>query len=380
MAKFEQYKLKNGQKRWKFQAYLGINPETGKPDKTTRRNFKTEREAKLALARLQTEYEQNLHKKDKPKTYHDVYDLWITEYEKTVRGSTLLKTKRIFKNHVLKELGDIFITEITPIRLQELMDKWSKKYSTSSKMMNYTGLVFKYAIRFGMIETNPVESIRKPKNRRKAKDEEAFYDKNQLKEFLKVLYKQPNLKAQAFFRLLAMTGMRKQEIGALEWKDVDFEAKTVNINKAVTRTEAGLEIDDTKNAGSRRIISIDQGTLDKLIEWKEVINPPSDDWLIFGHSEANNPHDIMSLDTSRKWLLSVQDEMDKKKETSFPRISVHGFRHTQASLLLEMGASLKEVQYRLGHEDIQTTMNIYAHVSKLAKEKLAEDFNKFVDF
>ncbi len=86
--------------------FVGINPETGKSVKTTRRNFKTQREAKLALARLQSEYENNLLKKEKPKTYRDVYDLWMTEYKRTVRGSTLLKTERIFNNHVLEELGE----------------------------------------------------------------------------------------------------------------------------------------------------------------------------------------------------------------------------------------------------------------------------------
>lgn len=70
-----------------------------------------------------------------------------------------------------------------------------------------------------------------------------------------------------------MTGMRKQEAGALEWRDIDFKAKTVNIYKAVTRTANGLEIDITKTVGSSRIISIDQGTLDKLSEWKEVALP-----------------------------------------------------------------------------------------------------------
>ncbi|EOS7930339.1 tyrosine-type recombinase/integrase [Enterococcus hirae] len=380
MATFEEYKKKNGDKAWKFQAYLGINPETGKPVKTTRRNFKTQREAKLALARLQSEYEDNLLKKEKPKTYKDVYDLWMTEYKRTVRGSTLLKTERIFKNHVLEELGDIYISEITPIKIQELMDKWANKYDTAPKMMNYTGLVFKYAVRFGIIESNPTDAIRKPKRRKKATVEEPFYDKNQLKLFLDELYNQPNLKIQAFFRLLAMTGMRKQEAGTLEWRDIDFKDKTVNIYKAVTRTANGLEIDTTKTVGSSRIISIDQGTLDKLNEWKKVALPPSDDWLIFGQTNAKNPHDIMSLDTSRKWLMSIQDKMDKKQKKKLPRITVHGFRHTQASLLIEMGASLKEVQFRLGHEDIQTTMNTYAHVSKLAKEQLADKFNKFIDF
>lgn len=380
MATFKEYKLKDGQKRWQFQAYLGINPNTGKPVKTTRRNFKTQREATLALAALQTNFENELSKKEKPKTYEEVYDAWMIEYEKTVRGSTLLKTKRIFKNHVLDALGDTYISEITPLKIQELMNEWSAKYSTANKMMNYTGLVFKYAVRFGLINQNPVESILKPKSKKTKKTEESFYDKDELKIFLNTLYQYPSLKVQAYFRLLAMTGMRKQEAGALEWRDIDFDKQTVTIDKAVSRIEKGLVIDETKNEGSNRIISIDEETLAKLIEWKEEAQPPSDEWLIFGSEQAIKPYDIMSLDTSRKWLLTIQDEIDKELDKPLHRITTHGFRHTHASLLVEMGASLKDIQYRLGHSDIQTTMNIYAHVSKSAKEKLANDFNAFIDF
>ncbi len=60
-----------------------------------------------------------------------------------------------------------------------------------------------------------------------------------------------------------------------------------------------------------------------------------------------------------------------------PYITPHGFRHTHCSLLFEAGASIKEVQERLGHEDIKTTMNIYAHVTENTKEKTAEKFAQF---
>ena len=380
LATFKQYTKKNGEKAWYFKAYLGVNPKTGKKVTTTKRGFRTQREAKIAEARLQTNHSFNTDVKEKPKTYQEVYDAWMIEYEKTVRGSTLLKTKRIFKNHVLDALGDTYISEVTPLKIQELMNEWSNKYTTANKMMNYTGLVFKYAMRFGLINQNPVESILKPKKKANKKTEESFYDKDELKIFLNTLYQYPSLKVQAYFRLLAMTGMRKQEAGALEWRDIDFDTHTVTIDKAVSRTEAGLIIDETKNEGSNRIISADEETLAKLIEWKEEAQPPSDEWLIFGNDKATKSHDIMSLDTSRKWLLTIQDRMDKDSKKRIHRITTHGFRHTHASLLVEMGASLKDIQYRLGHSDIQTTMNIYAHVSKSAKEKLANDFNTFIDF
>ncbi|MGX7163350.1 site-specific integrase [Enterococcus massiliensis] len=376
MATFKEYTLKDGTKKWMFKTYLGIDPLTGKQIQTTGRGFKTQRLARLAAARVQTEFETDIKKKEVPKTYRDVYHSWMKEYEKTVVGSTLLKTERIFKNHILDEFGDIYISEITPIKIQEVMDAWSKKYSTASKMINYTGLVFKYAIRFGYIDRNPVDAIIKPKAKKHKRDTELFYDKKELKLFFSELEKSPNLRAKTFFRLLAMTGMRKQEAAALQWNDINFRAKTINIDKAITRTAAGLEVGKTKTVGSNRIISIDNKTLVALILWIVEQNPTNDSDLIFG-TESNS---IMGLDTPRKWLLAIQNRMDETAGKKLPRITTHGFRHTHVSLLVEMGATLKQVQDRLGHDDAQTTMNIYAHVSKSSREQLADTFNKFIDF
>lgn len=380
MATFKQYTLKTGEKRWMFKTYLGLDPKTGKQLETTRRGFKTQKEAKIAEARVQTEFSEDNSSESKPITFQKAYDQWLVEYEKTVRGSTLLKTKRIFKNHVLDAFGDMYISEITPLMLQAQMDKWSQKYTSATKFMNYTGLVFKYAVRFELIDKNPVDAIIKPKSKKKKKEDDAFYEKDELKLFLECLDRVGHPKAKALFRLLAMTGMRKQEALALTWNDIDFDKAVIDINKAVSRDAEGLKIDETKNTGSNRIISVDSKTLERLLEWKPFAEPLSDDYLIFGQENASQPFDIMSMDTPRKWLLDVQDEMDRASEKKLKRITTHGFRHTHASLLVEMGATLKDIQYRLGHSDISTTMDVYAHVSKASKEKLANDFNNFIDF
>lgn len=380
MATYKKYRTTKGETRWLFQTYLGINSQTGKQDRAMRRGFKSQKEAKIAEARLQTEYAEGIADVEKPQSFKGVYDQWLIEYEKTVRGSTLLKTKRIFKNHVLDAFGDMFISEITPLMLQAQMDKWSQKYVSATKFMNYTGLVFKYAVRFELIDKNPVNAIIKPKSKKKKKEDDAFYEKDELKLFLECLDRVGHPKSKALFRLLAMTGMRKQEALALTWNDIDFDKAVIDINKAVSRDAEGLKIDETKTVGSTRIISVDSKTLDSLLEWKSFIEPPTNDYLIFGHENAVEPLDIMSMDTPRKWLLDVQDEMDRTSEKKLKRITTHGFRHTHASLLIEMGASLKDIQYRLGHEDIGTTMNVYAHISKASKEKLANEFDNFIDF
>jgi site-specific recombinase XerD len=96
----------------------------------------------------------------------------------------------------------------------------------------------------------------------------------------------------------------------------------------------------------------------------------SGEQLIF----PNTKNEFMSPTKPDKVLEKIIQRNDLK------RITVHGFRHSHCSILFEAGASIKEVQDRLGHSDIKVTMNIYAHVTEKAKEKTAEKFAKYVNF
>ncbi|WP_431029649.1 Arm DNA-binding domain-containing protein [Lysinibacillus sp. LZ02] len=84
----ESYELKNGEKRYKFQIYVGVDPLTGKEQRTTRRGFKTKKEAALALARLKLDIDNGTFRKVQAETFQDVYELWIEQYKKTVEEST----------------------------------------------------------------------------------------------------------------------------------------------------------------------------------------------------------------------------------------------------------------------------------------------------
>lgn len=97
----ESYTLRNGEKRYRFQIYIGVDPLTGKELRTTRSKFKTKKEAELALARLKLDIANGQYKKLQAESYQEVYDLWIKVYEKTVEESTFVKTIGIFRNHIL---------------------------------------------------------------------------------------------------------------------------------------------------------------------------------------------------------------------------------------------------------------------------------------
>lgn len=369
--RIKEYIKKNGEKAYMFKLYLGIDQDTKKPIRTTRRGFRTQREARLAIADLE------LNGLSKPEsepqmihTYEQIYNLWYEEYKTTVKASTLLKTERVFKNHILPAFGNKPIQDIKPMDAQNQMNNWHKKLVRASMVMNYAGLVFDYAIRMQLINMNPTKVIKKPVRKESVREDKDmnFYDKDELKKFMAALENNNNFRAFVYFRLLAFTGMRKGESLALKWSDIDLEKQTLYINKAVSRSATGLYIQTPKTPSSIRRISIDDKTVSILQEYKKE----SPDGLVFQSEDGG----ILSPAKPRKWYLTAM----KNLPDDFKQISIHGFRHTHASLLFEAGASIKDVQSRLGHSDIQTTMDVYTHVSKTAKEQLANRFNNYVDF
>lgn len=379
----ESYMLKNGQTKYMFQIYLGTDPLTGKQQRTTRRNFKTKKEAELELARIKLELDKGTFRKVRAETYEEIYQLWVTNYEKTVEESTFVKTTGIFRNHILPSLGSYKIEKMNVDICQRHIDNWSTKLKKYRTLKAYAAKVLDFAIKRGYIQTNPFTHVDMPTLKRSSIEvtedvEENFYTKEQLVELLGCFERESNFKAYALFRLLAYSGMRKGEALALTWNDINFTASEVRINKALSRGKDNkLYIKSTKT-GIARTIKMDEKTINVLKQWK---NKQRQDYLILGYNTLNKGQLLFSSTTNeflqptktRKWLIHVQEKYNLKK------ISTHGLRHTHCSLLFEAGASIKEVQDRLGHSDIKTTMDIYTHVTEKAKEEAILKFESYLE-
>lgn len=379
MATFKQYQKKDGSKFWMFSTFLGIDYVTGKQINTTRRGFQTKKEAQQALNKLLLDFESNGLTKEIELTYQQVYDDWIVQYQHTVKESSFVKTKRIFKNHILPYFGEMKIKYIRVQDCQKAVNLWSKKLKRFKMIMNYAGMIFDYAIRIELIENNPTKLITKPRVKENIDEQkENFYTKDELTQFFNYMNKENDPKIYALFRVLAFTGMRKGEALALTWSDIDFEQKNITISKTLTRgEESKLIIQTPKTGNSKRVVSVDDKTLTLLKQWRITqkkqyfilgFNTMNKTQLLF----SNNKNDYLQPTVTRKYIKQVCEK------NSFKEITTHGFRHTHCSLLFEAGATIKEVQDRLGHSDIQTTMNIYAHVSKDKKEQTANLFANYV--
>ncbi|TKN17282.1 site-specific integrase [Enterococcus sp. VV15] len=380
MAMIKQYQKKNGEKAWYFKTYLGIDPLTGKKRYTTKRGFKTQKEAKIALARLEVLATDKKLVTEKTYTFSKIKDMWLEQYKPTVRESTYTRVKFLFDKNISADFGNKKIQSYKVAYCQEVVNKWKKEYSTYKALKSYTTAVFDYAKKMNLITDNPMKEVSFSKGEQKKKVEKIkFYEKDELKTFLNFCEKDSFPITYPLFRLLAFTGMRKGEALALTWDDIDFFSKTVSITKTTVKNGSNqIVTNEPKTAASNRTISLDDETLNVLINWQKK----QKEYLLAHGQVVKKKNQIVFASKNNNYLDSSRPNNVLSricKKNNFNDISVHGFRHTHCSLLFEAGLSIKEVQERLGHSDIHTTMNVYAHVTKKQKDQSANKFASYIN-
>lgn len=380
MLQIKSYKKKDGNTYYKFQSYLGVD-KAGKSIRVGRSGFTSKSEARKEAMRLKALHEESGYQKPTYETFEEIYELWFNViYKEDVRESTAVKTRELFDNHILKELGHLRIQAITPTHCQEAVFKWSERISKAKVMKNHCKRIFDYAITLDKIRTNPMERVHVPKTKNDNKREINFYSKDELKRFLECVKEDNNPRWFPFFRLLAFSGMRKGEALALTWQDFNFEANTVTINKTLARGKDNtLIVQSTKTTAGERTISLDPITIDTIKDWRKTQRL---DYLKLGMN-TNTPAQVVFTTFDNEYIQhsSVGSFMNKIIEKhSLKRITPHELRHTHCSILFEAGAGIKDVQERLGHSSYEVTMNIYTHVTEEAKEKTADIFAQHVGF
>ncbi len=234
------------------------------------------------------------------------------------------------------------------------------------------------------LQYNPMKNTVPPKT--DTVKEKNFYTKEQLETFFKCLDEhitkdgRTGLKILAFFRVLAFTGLRKSEVLSLQWKDINFEKASANISKTLAVDEFGkIVIQSPKTKNSKRKVKFDDKTLNILKRWKVnqkewyikfgIITFDKDQFIF-----TNKKNGLYYPQIANDWLKMILDKYD------LPKITVHGFRHTFASLLFKSGVPPKTAQELLGHKNLETTMNIYTHVTDDDIDDAHNQFAKYANF
>ena len=390
MATFTKYQKKNGEVAWQFSAYLGINPRNGKPIKTTRRGFKNKKAAQLELATLQADFDNIawLERKEKPSTdnytkkehtFEDVYHLWYDSRSPSWKEASRIVMENFFNYHILPKYGNMNIENISTVYGQKVINEWAKTSKSYTDMHSLAVSVVEYAVMLELIPSNKLSYVKVPKNQFADKQESLkFYTHDELNNMLYKLKDYGDTYSKqilyTIIRLLAYSGMRVSEALALTWDDIDFEQNTVNIDKTVTRIKGGITIGPTKTRKSKAKLIIDIDTMNILKKWQLYQKKY---FLKLGSSNKN------FVFCNREAKLQRTSAIYKNLETFCQKYNlefkgIHALRHSHATILLESGVSIKDIQQRLRHTDIATTLNVYSHVSNTQQQNTVDRFSAYM--
>lgn len=384
MASIQKYKNKKGKQLYKFKIYLGTDPITNKQITTTRRGFTSIKSAKSAARKLQTEFEEQGWGSDNTsdiRTFQQLFEVWFENYQLSVKKSTATDSWQIYERYIKPKFGSSNIQRINVLFCQKCVNYWYKNYREARHIKNTVSQILRYGISLEVIDENPMAKVTLPRPLPKRDNSNNFYSKNELKHFFDSLNDIGDLRYIAFFRFLAYTGVRKSEALALQWKDFNFKNNTVKISKTIYY-DARLKqviVQEPKTKSSNRVLDLDPKTISIMQSWradqqkrfiKIGINVMNAKQYVFTQEKSNR---LLVPNSVNDWLKWIYKKYPQKK------ITVHGFRHTHASLLFEAGATIKEVQERLGHSNSKTTLDIYTHVVKEKKKETALRFADFAD-
>ena len=317
----------------------------------------------------------------------EVWD-WFSKYyaPNYLRESTQETMRNIVEAKILPEIGHIKLGDFSPNRITAFLydvaiykDKDGKPIKpTKYYKDSYTQLIFSklhtlfdIAVKQGWIKDNPCTNAIKPKRNKTQKLPP--FEIDQIKDLLKRSENFDTYNAVIHFQLY--TGMRIGETLALTWDDIDFEKRTININKTINYVKGEFKIGPPKTDNSYRILGMNNTVYSPLQQIKEeqdkMKKALKDVWQDLNLVFTQDTGGYIQKANINNRLSSL------KKGTNYEYITVHSLRHANATLLLMNGVDLKIVSAHLGHNDIQTTANVYIDVLKSQQQVVAQliEFN-----
>lgn len=352
-------------------------------------------------------------------TYQEYSELWMKEYAyKQMEQTSVEHCERSFNNIILPAIGHLKLSEIQPLHLQKLYSDLSENgYTRNGKKHQYKANSIKRihqtissslntAVQWQLIESNPCQRVRPPKVEKNT-DVKCFTLK-QTEAFLKQLDKPYTvmhcgrdkkdgsksnkhydtktipLQYKVLFYLAIFGGFRRGELIALTWDDINFDKHTITINKASARTKSGIITKAPKTVSSNRTITLPDDIIALLRQYRKEWNLYrlslgsywSGDNNLFIQDDGRQ----MDISTPNKVFQRVIKLYNAENEDKLPMITLHGLRHTSATLLISQNVDVKTVSHRLGHSETSTTMDIYAHAlekqDQIAADALSDLFRQ----
>ena len=367
-------KRKDG--RWEARYIAGRDPETGKQIRKSILG-KTQAEVRARLKDALAEAAEIDVVKSSGYSVSGWMQAWYSLYaQPNVRETTTRYYKGYIDHHVIPRLGDTPLNKLTSLDIQQFYkdllengrmreDTKAKKPGLSSTTVHGIHVMLKSALKRAvqerLIPFNPAEFCIPPKV---TKPELQVIPSERYQSYLTAAEQRGVL---PMFYLELISGLRKGELVALQWSDLNIENKTISVSKQAGRNSAGEpDITRPKTENSIRKISIPQDAVDLLIA--EHQKHPSNPWMFPSPKTGEMYHPDSVVNIHKKIL----------KDAGLEHLRFHDLRHTFATLALQNGVDVKTVSSMLGHFDAGFTLRTYTHVTRQMQESAAEKMGNFM--
>ena len=318
--------------------------------------FKTKQEAQEALPNVTKSFSKNL-------TIQELVNIYLNEHCLChCKETTLILYKGYKKN--LENINRMQAKKVTGRDINNLIIQWKNggmKNKSINNILVFLKSCFNYGIENKLISTNP---ITKKHSQPKKHDKIQFLTEDEMVMFKWAIKDFPENKRLALL-LDLHTGLRIGELMALEWADIDFKNKLLNVNKQYYRRK----ITTPKTIESVRKIDLDDIILKEL--WKYKSNLKVIHKVIFCNETGGYWDRAKFIENYFKKAVEAIGKGD---------YTFHCLRHTHATFLLANEVDIKYIQERLGHTDPQTTLRTYSHVMPKTKSKVCKIFSNFEQY
>lgn len=365
--------------RYYTKVLLGYK-EDGKPD------------YKYLYARTATELDNKLHElkaqlkngtfvKDETITVGQWAEVWFETYTRCLSHASRVRTESIIRLHIIPIIGGMRLTRVSSAEIQNLINQEfadGKSKSHINKVYMTLHQMFEKAIIDKFMYRNPCDGV----DMRKysfSKSEAEYLTED---EISKIVFFSSTNRNGAFLVTLLYTGMRKGEIIALTWDDVDLVGGSIQINKAVEyiNNRPNIKLPKT-NSGIRSIpilVPLKRALEKYRKEYKTIYGiEPKGQAPLFPSKTGET---MSSSAYARKWKFINKDFAQWQGDnTESVHLRAHKFRHSFATILYNAGVDVKTAQQILGHSNIKITLEIYTHLEEKMRVTSTEKLNEYIE-
>jgi len=361
---------KNGSVSYQLTAEGDRDPLCGKRERKYKTVTGTKKQAEAELRKMISDLETgNIYTPSAIKLSAWM-DTWLATYLPNIEQTTKDGYKEKIDLYIKPVLGHFPLKALKNNDIQVWVNALKQKGLAPKTIRNaYNNLnaALKKAVILRMIPHNPCEGTALPKLQ---KPQTNIYDIAAIQHALTIA---DDLSTYLVILLGASVGLRRGEMAALQWKDIDFEKSTISITQNRVHTSEGVIEKSPKTQAGKRTITIGQDVAGALRDAKTIYdeavrNKPCfknlDHVLFKDNGEPFHPDSL-----TQKWERFVAKH-------NLPHIRLHDLRHSNATAMIAAGINAKVVQHRLGHANVSVTLNTYTHVLPEMDQEAADKLNQ----